>query len=61
MRLVEADNPQAAARAVKEIAESPPLRLELGRGAQALASAFAWDRIAQRTVDFFASLLQGER
>jgi glycosyltransferase involved in cell wall biosynthesis len=61
MRLIEPESPEDAARAVREIVENPPLRSKLESGALALAAGFTWDRIAERTVDFFSSLLREDR
>jgi glycosyltransferase involved in cell wall biosynthesis len=61
MRLIEPESPEDAARAVREIVENPPLRSKLESGALALAARFTWDRIAERTVDFFSSLLREDR
>ena len=57
MYLVEPENSMETARAVREIVDNPSLQSRLARGAQALATKFTWEHIAQRTVDFFIHTL----
>jgi glycosyltransferase involved in cell wall biosynthesis len=54
--LVAPGDVQAMADAVQALTRDRNLRERLGTGAAELASSFAWDRIAKRTVDFFSEL-----
>jgi glycosyltransferase involved in cell wall biosynthesis len=54
--LVQAQDVPALAHAVTELAADEGLRERLAVGAKSLAEEFTWDRIAARTVEFFAEL-----
>ena len=56
-RLIAPDSPTALSIAIEDLADNPTLRAEMGRHARELADQFTWDKIAARTADFFAELL----
>jgi glycosyltransferase involved in cell wall biosynthesis len=56
IRLVPPGSAPALVLAVTELLHAPELRARLGQGARKLASAFGWDAIAGRTLDFYRSI-----
>jgi glycosyltransferase involved in cell wall biosynthesis len=61
MLLVPPRSPSGLVQAVRRLAAAPELHARLEAQARMLAAAFTWDEIAQRTVDFFASLIRDSR
>jgi glycosyltransferase involved in cell wall biosynthesis len=57
VRLVPPGSPGALAAAIRDLAADLPLRTRLSGGALKLADQFTWDKIAERTGQFFDSLL----
>jgi len=57
IRLLPPEDPAALAAAIRELAADSALRARLATGALALAEQFTWDKIAKRTVEFFAAVL----
>lgn len=57
IRLVLPEDPASLAAAIRELAADPALRARLSAGALALADQFTWDKIAARTAEFFAGIL----
>lgn len=55
--LVPPDDPQAIARAVKQLASSPELQTKLQQGARATAQFFTWDKIADAHLALYQKLL----
>ena len=53
---VPIDDPEAIITAVSTIQENQAIRDRLAAGAAKVAQNFTWDRIAERTVDFFETL-----
>jgi glycosyltransferase involved in cell wall biosynthesis len=51
------DDSDALARAIQHLSATPELRVRLANGAARLATEFTWDKIAQRTADFFERVL----
>lgn len=51
----------ALAEAVRTLLESPALRARLSEGARRLAAEFTWERIAERHVALYETLLGGRR
>jgi glycosyltransferase involved in cell wall biosynthesis len=49
--LVPSDDPEALCQAALRLQRDTDLRRQIGKGAQALAQQFTWQRIAQRTVE----------
>jgi glycosyltransferase involved in cell wall biosynthesis len=60
MALVAPEDPEALARKIRELAESPRLRSRLSRGAARLSSRFNWTGIAQRTLELYETVLDAE-
>jgi glycosyltransferase involved in cell wall biosynthesis len=56
--LVPPDDVPVLTEALQKLFESPALQDRLRTGAKNLASIFDWNRIAQRTADFFAQVIQ---
>ncbi len=52
IRLVPPDSVPSLVLAISELLEAPDYRARLGRGAQALAAMYTWDRIAAQVMDF---------
>jgi glycosyltransferase involved in cell wall biosynthesis len=61
MLLVEPRDPEGLAHAVAELWADAGLRGELRQGAETLAAAFTWERIARQTAALFDSLTTGTR
>lgn len=59
MVFVAPDDYQALTRALHRLYASPMLRSRLKHGAAALASEFAWERIAAQTVAFYEEVIGG--
>ncbi|HIP87534.1 MAG TPA: glycosyltransferase [Anaerolineales bacterium] len=57
MLLVDPNDPQGLAEAIRQAAADPALRARLEKGAIALAAEFSWERIARRTAAFFTRFL----
>lgn len=55
--LVAPDNPDALAQVIERADASPELLSTIRRGASDLAMHFTWDKIVQRQLDLFASML----
>ena len=55
--LVPREDPDALRLAIAGLLADPVRRAALGQGAQALADAFTWDKIAARTADFYRALM----
>jgi glycosyltransferase involved in cell wall biosynthesis len=56
MRLVPPDAPALLAEAISELMLSPDRRVRLAQGARDLSALFTWDKIAERTLEFYRSL-----
>jgi glycosyltransferase involved in cell wall biosynthesis len=57
-RLVPPDDPQALAGAIGELLADPAERARLGQAAaDAAATAYSWDRVAERTIGLYRELL----
>ena len=56
-RLVPPEDAPALAAALRELAQAPTLRAQLGERARELARQFTWEHIATRTAAFFETLL----
>lgn len=54
--LIPPDEPGALTDAVLTLASHPEQRKALGQGAEALASSFSWDRIAEKTAELLRAL-----
>lgn len=55
--LIPVDDHQALSQALLTLQADPALREKLGTGAQTLSANFTWDKIAERTVAFFDTVL----
>ena len=51
------NEPNKLAKEILTLWQTPERREQLGRAALAAAELFRWDRIAERTVSFFQSIL----
>lgn len=58
--LVPPDDPRALADAIQRAIASPELRAKIGAGARALAQHFTWDKIAQRHLELYRRIANGE-
>ena len=56
-KLVPPDDVECLAAAIAELGESEDERSRLGEGASALAPAFAWERIARRTLEMYREVV----
>ncbi len=56
IRLVPPESAPALVLALTELLDAPELRARMGQGARELARLFAWDTIAQRTLDFYRQI-----
>lgn len=59
MALVPADDVQALAGKVRQVAASPSLRRRLARGSAELAQLFSWEGIAEKTMALYEAVLTG--
>ena len=57
IRLVPPESAPALVLAVTQLLDAPDLRARMGAGALKLAQRFGWDRIAERTVEFYSTVL----
>jgi glycosyltransferase involved in cell wall biosynthesis len=58
---VPPEDPEALARALRELIDDDAARERLGAGALAAAEgAYSWERIGERTMDLYRRLLGGE-
>jgi len=55
---VPAKEPETLAKAIKAVMADPSLRARLSAGAVQVAEQFTWDKIAQKTADFFKKVVQ---
>ena len=61
-RLVPPNDPEALAKAVRELLAEPGLRAELGViGRKGIDSAYAWPRVAARTAEVYAEVVAARR
>ncbi|HID64047.1 MAG TPA: glycosyltransferase family 1 protein [Anaerolineae bacterium] len=56
--LVPPGNERALATALVSLLRDPALRQRMGEKGQARASAYSWDRVARRILDFYSELLE---
>ncbi len=57
IRLVSPDSASAIVLAVTELLDAPEVRVRMGQGAHELAKQFEWGAIAEKTLEFFKSIL----
>jgi glycosyltransferase involved in cell wall biosynthesis len=58
MLLVRVDDVSELTEGLRQVYESPALRVQLKRGALALKPLFDWEQIAQQTLDLFKQVVQ---
>ncbi len=56
IRLVQPESAPALVLAMSELLEAPDLRARMGQKARELARLFAWDSIAQKTLEFYTQV-----
>lgn len=56
--LVEPEDEQALAMAILRLLENPPLRRMMGERGRAKASAYSWESVAQRVLDYYEELMK---
>jgi glycosyltransferase involved in cell wall biosynthesis len=54
--LVPPDDAATLAKAVARLADNPELRQRLGQGAKEVSKAFAWDSIAEKTLEVYRAI-----
>lgn len=57
VRLLPPDSPTALALAIEDLADNPTLRENMGENARTLSEEFTWEKIAQRSADYFQELV----